>query len=240
VCDKGCVVNAGDNSCATKCQCPLSADGKPVCGGTVDPSCKLDPSIIYQCPGNAGSDPEIVQICNPGTACNTDKNGDASCGSDTCNCIGKQQRCSSFFPEKCGLKDSSIYRCSRTGEPKFVSSCPDDTVCITLVDGATCVSKDCKCTVDGTVCGRAFSPSCPLSETSLYTCKKGKAPVLLKDCLPNRCLSSVAEISATAVFEAADAMDTCSDPCTCTSKGKVCYYLLRWFVSPFLWSLNRQ
>ena len=192
-----------------RCNCKST---NPVCGATLDLSCKADPSAIYNCPNGNGTKYEGFQICSPGTKCITGKDGNASCGSDTCRCVGSRQRCSSHFPEKCGLQKNSIYQCSTIGEPQLVSSCGDDKVCITLRDGAICKSKDCTCTVDGTVCGESFHPSCRLSATSLYTCKTGQAPVLSKNCWPNRCTSTVATAAATAVFEAADAMDSCSDP----------------------------
>jgi len=105
------------------------------------------------------------------TKCNTDKDGNASFGSDACNYIRSKQRCSSHFPEKCGLQKNSIYQCSSTREPQLVSSCGDDKACVTLSDGAICKSKDRTCSVDG----ESFHPSCHLSATILYTCTMGQA-----------------------------------------------------------------
>ncbi|GJJ71489.1 hypothetical protein EMPS_03839 [Entomortierella parvispora] len=212
-------VNCGGTDDGGKCNCKSTA---PVCGSSLDPSCKADPNAIYHCTNGNGTKYEIFQMCSPGTQCTTDKDGTASCGSDTCHCMGTQQRCSSHFPDKCGLQKNSIYQCSSTGQPEFVSSCGDDKICITHEDGAICRSKDCECTVDGTVCGERFPPACNIVCTGLYDCKTGQAPVLIKNCYPNHCTSSVGSTEASAVFEAADVMDSCSDPCKCTSKGKFC------------------
>ncbi|GJJ71488.1 hypothetical protein EMPS_03838 [Entomortierella parvispora] len=212
-------VNCGGTDDGGKCNCKSTA---PVCGSSLDPSCKADPNALYHCPNGNGTKYEIFQMCSPGTQCTTDKDGTASCSSDTCHCMGTQQRCSSHFPDKCGLQKNSIYQCSSTGQPEFVSSCGDDKICITHEDGAICRSKDCECTVDGTVCGERFPPACNIVCTGLYDCKTGQAPVLIKNCYPNHCTSSVGSTEASAVFEAADVMDSCSDPCKCTSKGKFC------------------
>ncbi|KAG0012986.1 hypothetical protein BGZ81_001286, partial [Podila clonocystis] len=213
--EKPVVVQRNAESCQGtdngKCNCKST---NPVCGAQLDPECTADPSAIYHCPNGNGTKYEVLQICTPGTKCNTEKDGNAYCGSDTCNCTGTRQFCSHHFPERCGLQKNSIYRCTSTGAPEFVSSCGDSNACVTVTGGAICRSKECKCTVDGTVCGESFPPACRLHVTSLYSCKTGKPPILIKNCYPNYCASSIATKAV--------AMDRCSDSCLCPSKSKVC------------------
>ncbi|KAG0031511.1 hypothetical protein BGZ83_004542, partial [Gryganskiella cystojenkinii] len=183
LCPDKCIVQAGGAVCSTtpdRCKCPISSTGKPVCGGTLDPACKADPTAIYYCPNGAGSDPQILKKCDPGTQCNTDKNGNANCGYSTCNCTGQVLACSSQFPDKCNLIPNSIYKCSAAGVPELVKTCTNAEECKSYVDGAQCVSKDCKCPVDGKICGNAFADSCLLSATTIYDCKKGQDPVPYK------------------------------------------------------------
>ncbi|KAG0029069.1 hypothetical protein BGZ83_004978, partial [Gryganskiella cystojenkinii] len=90
--------------------------------------------------------------------------------------------------------------------------------CVSVIDGAYCANKDCKCPVDGNVCGNAFPNSCRRSASTIYTCKKGQDPVPLKDCEPGTCSASAATSQASAAF----ADDQCINDCMCVTKGKVC------------------
>jgi hypothetical protein len=231
-CKDQCIVQAGGAICSAppdKCKCPISSTGKPVCGGTLDPSCKADPTAIYYCPNGDGSDPQILKQCIPGTQCNTDKDGNANCGYATCNCTGNVVSCSNQYPDKCNLVPNSVYKCDRNGAPVLVKTCSNAEECVSFADGATCVPKNCKCPRDGFVCGDIFPPSCLIPASTIYNCKRGEDPVFYKDCKPGTCSSSVAALQAEAVFGDAK----CIDACKCDSQGKVCAPVLllsQWFL----------
>ncbi|KAG0047824.1 hypothetical protein BGZ83_007201, partial [Gryganskiella cystojenkinii] len=220
--EKPIVVERNAESCSGtdngKCKCPISRDGKPVCGGSLDPQCKADPTAIYYCPGGTGSDPKILRKCVPGTQCNTDKDGNANCGYSTCKCSGDVVACSQLYPGECQLVPNSVYKCSSSGVPELVKTCSNAEECVSVIDGAYCANKDCKCPVDGKVCGNAFPISCRLSASTIYTCKKGQDPVPLKSCEPGTCSASAATSQASGAF----ADDQCINDCTCVTKGKVC------------------
>ncbi|KAG0201708.1 hypothetical protein BGX28_005549 [Mortierella sp. GBA30] len=219
----GCTVNAGDDSCDTNnCTCP--GDGNsPVCSSLLPTSCNAQPNTIYQCPGGAGTTPEILAVCQPGTLCQSKPPPvGAVCGSSTCNCTGNNEVCSDTFPDNCNVVPNSIYQCTSSGTPQLVKTCDTTQTCISVADGSICVVPNCKCPDDGVVCGQVFPLSCKLKTTALYTCTKGGDPVLSQDCYPNQCISSIATFSASAVFEAELTNDQCTDPCLCQGTGVSC------------------
>ncbi|KAG0034953.1 hypothetical protein BGZ83_004100, partial [Gryganskiella cystojenkinii] len=220
-CKDQCIVQAGGAICSTtpdKCKCPISSTGKPVCGSRLHPDCKFEPNAIYYCPDGAGSDPKILKKCLPGTKCITDNDGNANCGYSTCTCTGNAVACSEQYPTECQLVPNSIYKCAASGVPELVKTCSSAEQCVSVVDGAYCANKDCKCPVDGKVCGNIFPDSCRLSASTIYTCKKGYDPVAFKDCAPGYCTSKIATTQAADVF----ADDQCLNDCTCVGTGKVC------------------
>ncbi|KAF9537508.1 hypothetical protein EC957_008060, partial [Mortierella hygrophila] len=202
-------------------KCPCPADFVlAVCGSQLPAKCNADPTEIYHCPGGPHSEFEVLKKCPPGTACVPSKHGnDATCGYESCECTGDKEYCSSQFPERCGLKKNTIYKCV-DGKLTDVKSC-DDTAqeCVAAGDGAACGS--CKCSDDGEICGDAFPLKCRRSATGLYKCKKGESPELIKECLPGYCSTSVASLSSI-VFESEDAKDVCIDGCDCVKEGDFC------------------
>ncbi|KAG0251120.1 hypothetical protein BGZ95_006989, partial [Linnemannia exigua] len=219
----GCTVSNGDDRCNTNdCTCPGSGTS-PVCGSELPSSCNAKANTIYICRGGSGSKPEVLSECLPGTQCIKKPTPEgAVCGSGTCDCKGENEVCSNQFPDECGLEKNTIYKCTSSGKPEKVKQCDATKSCVAIDDGAVCVSNDCKCPDDGTICGRVFPLSCKLKTTALYTCTKGGDPVLQKDCAPDRCSASKASFAAAAVFEAAATADVCVSSCSCPGKGPVC------------------
>ncbi|KAF9930636.1 hypothetical protein FBU30_000262, partial [Linnemannia zychae] len=195
-----------------ECTCPGSGDA-PVCGYELPAVCNAENNVIYICRGGKGSKPEPLRTCNPGTICikKSEPEG-AQCGAGTCKCKGDGEVCSDSFPEHCNLEKNTIYRCTSSGTPKKVKGCGSDQTCVTLTDGAICTNSDCKCSIDGVTCGGIFPLSCKLNADTLYLCKKGEPPVIVKKCFPDRCPTSTnPELSR-----------SCVDPCKCTGTGLVC------------------
>ncbi|KAF9399059.1 hypothetical protein BGZ94_005819, partial [Podila epigama] len=217
-CKDGCEVKDGPDVCKDICACQ---DNKVQCGSSLPKNCGYTESAVYDCTAGAGTKPILVKVCPPGLTCVNNAEG-ANCGGEECKCKGGMTVCSSQFPDECKLEKNTIYRCSTDGTPVKVETCPTDKECVAVADGAVCMSKDCKCPDDGTICGAVFPLSCKLQANSLYSCKKGESPVLAKDCLPGTCVSSVANMKAAMVFEAAAADDKCVDPCLCPEAGPIC------------------
>ncbi|KAG0026238.1 hypothetical protein BGZ82_009561, partial [Podila clonocystis] len=215
-CDKGCIVHGGDDSCDDNCKCPISRDGKPVCGGKLDPDCKADPTAIYHCPYGEGSRPQILKKCPPGTQCNTDKDGDSNCGYENCQCAGDGKYCSQQFPGKCDLVANSVYKC-KYGKLDLDKTCDRTEECVATADGAMCTSKDCKCPRDGIICGDIFPLACRLTASTLYKCKRGEKPEEYKKCEPGTCTSSRAKLDADPAFVP---NDQCIYDCKCLTDGK--------------------
>ncbi|KAF9425767.1 hypothetical protein BGZ94_007243, partial [Podila epigama] len=219
----GCTVTNGDNHCNTDpCTCP-GTGRLPVCGSDLPASCRADANTIYHCPGGHGTKPEVLSVCKPGSMCiKKPAPIGAICGSGSCDCKGNNEVCSDSFPDNCNLEKNAIYKCTDSGKAEFVKKCDSTQSCVTVSDGAICTSNDCKCPDDGTVCGEIFPLSCRLTQTALYTCRKGDTPKLLKDCYPDRCKATKASFGAQSVFEAKAANDQCVDSCTCVNAGFVC------------------
>ncbi|KAG0291980.1 hypothetical protein BGZ96_004646 [Linnemannia gamsii] len=214
-------VCGGNTSPESDCTCPGTGDD-PVCGHDLPASCAAHLNTIYICRGGKGSKPEHLSECKPGTICIKKSSPEgASCGSGTCDCKGDNEVCSNQFPDECGLEKNTIYKCTNDGKPKKVETCDDSKTCVALSDGAGCAHKDCKCPENGTSCGEIFPLSCKIKTAALYTCQKGEPPVLLKDCSPDRCSASKAQLAAAAVFTST-ANDHCVDKCTCDGWGQVC------------------
>ncbi|KAG0222562.1 hypothetical protein BGW41_005939, partial [Actinomortierella wolfii] len=211
----GCKVNAGDDECLPQvCTCP--GDGRyPVCGFELPPECNAIDTAVYTCPGGAGSNPEIAEICPPGLACQTRPSPvGAVCGYQSCNCTGTGQFCSESFPDSCGLPPNAVVECKGSGtEPETVEECSSSEHCLRTETGAICTESDCKCQKDGEFCGSVFGDHCHLSATTLYSCTEGEYPVEKEECLPGRCV----------VTDPTDnENDRCADPCICTSDRDVC------------------
>ncbi|KAF9282196.1 hypothetical protein BGZ88_011151, partial [Linnemannia elongata] len=219
----GCTVSNGDDSCSTsKCTCPGSGTA-PVCGAELPKECNALANTIYYCPGGSGTEPKPLSECKPGTICIKKPLPEgAACGAADCSCKGDNEVCSSQFPDECGLEKNTIYKCTAGGKPEKVKICDATKICVSVSDGAGCVSNGCKCSDDGTVCGEVFPLSCRLKTTVLYTCTKDGEPIFQKDCAPGHCSASKASLAASAIFEAAAAADVCNKECTCAGKGSVC------------------
>ncbi|KAF9571117.1 hypothetical protein BGW38_008675, partial [Lunasporangiospora selenospora] len=131
--------------------------------------------------------------------------------------------CSNGLPDNCQVVSNSVYKCDGKGGLELVKKCDGTETCVEKGTKADCVSNDCKCPDDGTVCGEVFPLSCKLKATALYSCKKGQNPTYLKDCYPNRCSStSMAAASAAEVFVAEASNDQCVDSCKCSEAGLIC------------------
>lgn len=169
----------------------------------------------YYCPKGIGTPLVLLKIYLPGTQCRAGRHGeDPVCGFDTCECKGEKQVCSEQFPEKCGLELNIIYKCTDTGKPIKVQTCPKDKLRVPLATGAICGNGNCTCNGDGTVCGDSLPIQCRINATSLYTCTKNGKPVFSKDCYTGRCVASAATVFVTS-------NDQCLDACECPSKEKV-------------------
>ncbi|KAG0013251.1 hypothetical protein BGZ82_002239 [Podila clonocystis] len=201
------------NGSEEACNCTSAT---PICGSSLGADRKAEPNAIYYCLGGIGTPLVLLKICIPGTQCHAGcKGGDPICGFDTCDCKGEKQGCSEQSPEKCGLELNMIYKCSVTGRPIKVQTCPNDKLCVTLATGAICSKGDCTCNGDGTVCGESFPLQCRINATRLYTCSKNGKPVFAKDCYPSHCVATAAIVFGTSY-------DQCMDGCECPSKGKIC------------------
>ncbi|KAG0273044.1 hypothetical protein BGZ95_011155, partial [Linnemannia exigua] len=233
----GCVINAGDDGDGSgvgggnevsACSCRTVGPGIHA-GADLLPECRADPNIIYLCPkddsegGGEGSDPskppKILQHCPPGTLVQSSPRPlDPQCGFSSCNCTISTSAnialCSEQFPPSCNLTPNSVYKCSASGVPEHVSTCPSSEACVSgLFDQADCsISRDgCKCAEDGQVCGSAFPLSCGLSSRMVFKCKSGQAPIV-----ETKCDSGTTCISTT------PSAAQCFDSCGCAVKGDVC------------------
>ncbi|KAF9949032.1 hypothetical protein BGZ72_009096 [Mortierella alpina] len=218
----GCTVAGGDNYCnPDPCTCP-GLGYSPICGSELPKECNAETNAIYQCPGGSGTRPAALAVCKPGKMCQKKPLPQAAvCGAATCDCTGDEEVCSDSFPEECGLKQNSIYRCTAGGKPELIEECVFSKSCVTVTDGAACVNADCECRNNGTVCGEIFPLGCRLITTALYTCAEDGYPEFLKNCYPDRCSTTKATIGGASVFES-HASDQCVDGCTCAGQGKVC------------------
>ncbi|KAF9964585.1 hypothetical protein BGZ70_006238 [Mortierella alpina] len=206
----------GTDTCTTnRCTCPGSGT-QPVCGVDLPPECNARLQAIYVCPDGQGSEPQILEVCQPGTLCQ--KRPAPICGPSTCDCNGDGSLCSHLFPGKCGLVKNALYRCSKSGEPELVKSCADHQVCVQGAAEPVCVNDECTCSSSGVVCGATFPASCGLKSTAKYNCLNGESPVFLGDCYPGLC---VAHTVAGSLFDEAP-MEYCVDQCQCSGKGLVC------------------
>ncbi|KAG0200605.1 hypothetical protein BGX28_006356, partial [Mortierella sp. GBA30] len=223
-CNSGnCIVNAGDNTCGDKVECTCPGDGtKAVCGSQLPQACNADPAAVYHCADGAGSAPTILKYCQPGTKCLARPDEDAVCGYINCVCSGSNEVCSQQFPDGCGLIPNSVYMCTTAGAPELVETCQDTEGCITAADGSVCANRDCTCPDSGVACAELFPVSCGLASSNIYTCKKGEKPTVLKSCSPGACTASVANMQATAIFDAMALDDKCLDSCLCDRKGVFC------------------
>ncbi|KAF9959878.1 hypothetical protein BGZ70_008738, partial [Mortierella alpina] len=219
-CDQGCLMHSGDT--ADECikdSCLCTESGR-ICGSAMPSNCSFTFNAIYDCTGGRGSRPVLQKLCLPGSTCLGHTDG-PSCGGETCDCKGDQTVCSDQFLDSCGLQKNTVYQCAPSGKPVLLQTCGVNKECVSVSDGATCASKDCKCPADGTLCGEIFPLSCQLNATSLYTCAKGGDPVFEKTCLPGHCIASAASMAAVAVFDVSVA-DQCLRNCVCSNTGFMC------------------
>lgn len=121
--------------------------------------------------------------------------------------------CSDDFIPECNLEKNAIHKCTRRGTPELVTKCNSLQTCISLSDGTICANKNCWCTEDGIACGKIFPQSCLLQQHALYSCTKGKGPVLKEDCGDRECRS----------FKSPNTVsnDQCAKDCTCAKQGMV-------------------
>ncbi|KAG0372196.1 hypothetical protein BGX24_000583, partial [Mortierella sp. AD032] len=214
-CVQGCLVKEGvtvSDECKTPdCNCQKAGI---LCGDSMQPGCAFSEQSVYDCTGGVGSTPALKELCVPGSTCL--ENADAaSCGGDKCTCTGDLSVCASQFPDSCGLKNNTLYKCTPSGRLVLDKTCAEGQQCLSVVSSASCASSDCKCTESGSVCGLKFPPSCKLNSTSLYTCEAGQSPVLSKDCTPGFC-------SVATHAPAESPSDKCSEPCVCAAIDRVC------------------
>lgn len=215
----GCLVNNDDDACSLdKCTC-LGIGLAPVCGTLLPEACKADPNTIYRCPGGSGAKPEAMTVCFPGSECLRKPNPEgASCGINECLSPGDGYVCSSAFPERCNAQANSLYRCTQGGTPVLDEKGNYKKYCAFGMGGSELIDNSCECKDDGVACGDWFPPKCFLKSGSLYTCTKGRLPVVSKDCSPNKC--GKAEIPFAGAVPLAD---VCLDACLCPTKRSVCF-----------------
>jgi hypothetical protein len=207
------------------CLCPAFPISL-LCGSDLPKECNAKPNTIYHCPNGKGTKPEELTECKPGTVCNK-KEGPigAACGGKNCECPGDKEVCSTAFPDSCGLDKNAIYMCTSSGKPEKIQDCNNDEACVILSDGAVCTKNDCKCPTDGNVCGSVFPQACKIPTGDIYSCIKGKDPVLTEDCGTGGCIATKgwSMAAAVAVFQGAAASDKCvANPCKCQERGDVC------------------
>ncbi|KAF9326924.1 hypothetical protein BG006_009714 [Podila minutissima] len=193
------------------CSCPTSTE--TVCESEPPSACKAEPNTVYICRWGKGSKPEVLAACMPGTMCIKSRSPEgAPCGSGTCNCTGDNEICSNAFPDDCCLEKNAVYKCASGGKPELKKSC-DIGACVALSSGTDFSSSDCTCPHDGSACGGGFTPICKLQHAGIYTCTKSGAPVLSKDCHPERCKTSTTD-GFTNI--------QCEDSCFCMKSGLFC------------------
>ncbi|KAF9926806.1 hypothetical protein FBU30_003684, partial [Linnemannia zychae] len=215
ICPNGCESNADsatmDECITSECTCPKAGI---LCGQTMELGCGFSDHSIYDCTKGVGSIPVLQELCVPGTACSENTEG-ASCGGSKCTCTGDISVCSNQFPDDCGYQKNAVYKCTLNGgQPVLEIACETNQSCKSFIDDAVCASSDCNCSEDGLVCGAKFSPSCELSDTSLYSCETGKRPILSEDCTPGYCGVDTSVIDSPSYM--------CFDPCKCPSVDLVC------------------
>ncbi|KAF9931401.1 hypothetical protein BGZ67_005314 [Mortierella alpina] len=155
-----------------------------ICGSLiVKDGCTRIPIIatsIYECVNS--KDPIEVNQCLPPKVCTQTSEG-ATCNETPCTCSSEGAKiCGAAADPTCGLDPKSTYLC--TG-----GSFVQNNTCTTACDytKGECFDK-CKCPAGGLVCGSTF-PGCGLNNQSLYSCVKGRKPVLLRECKPGQCIS---------------------------------------------------
>ncbi|KAG0034069.1 hypothetical protein BGZ81_006264, partial [Podila clonocystis] len=171
------------------CLCNDGDDGRTLCGSNFDSSCRLQKDSSYLC--KAGEPPSLLQDCRPGTCFYNTFRGSAICQDPLCKCpTGELTVCGSFFPPRCRLEKSNMYKCNGTlgSDPVFQKDCKPESC--EMKDGqARCREELCKCNEgDETICGHDFDNSCSLpSETIMQCSGRNSVPVPGEDCLPGTC-----------------------------------------------------
>jgi len=164
--------------------------------------------------GNVGDVPAVKEAC---TLSCTKQLGPDVCTFDPCACTKTGDACGSSLPPNCGYEKDSVYTCSAVKAlPVKKSSCETGKVCLEIPTGPTCAPPDCICKDDGAHCGSTFIDGCMLQKNSLYQCKIGSLPSLIKDCGTGTCSANV--VTGTAAFRAT-ADDKCLDLCACKEAG---------------------
>ncbi|KAF9285529.1 hypothetical protein BGZ68_003782 [Mortierella alpina] len=156
-------------------------------------------------------DPTEVAQCLPPKVCTQTSEG-ATCNDTPCTCSSEGAKiCGAAADPTCGLNPTSTYIC--TGG-SFVLNNTCTTAC-DFTEGE-CFDK-CECPASGFVCGSTF-PGCGLNDQSLYSCVKGRKPVLLRECKPGQCISGPAPTITFAYPGPVSGQyqDTCGpNPCYC-------------------------
>ncbi|KAG0015499.1 hypothetical protein BGZ81_011644, partial [Podila clonocystis] len=226
-CASGCFELTGADGCKPEpppnCKCHGNTT---ICGSQYPPDCKMDNSTLYICPGS-GAIPFPGPKCE--TACEVKPTGGDQC-KDTCVCSNRAVQCGSALPSNCSFspmdvcnfEKNSVIQCTENGTPVKVKTCETGMECVADSNGATCVPADCKCPIDGAVCGGIFPSVCRIKNVAMYTCVKGQTPVLVKDIHPGTCYASVVKAKAASLFDAKNADDLVIDPCLCPSPGFMC------------------
>ncbi|KAG0271972.1 hypothetical protein BGZ95_000159, partial [Linnemannia exigua] len=186
-----------DDSCLCK-------EAGLICGSTFPSQCKTDRSSLYKCSGE-GSQPIFESKC-PSGACpmNSDKCSDLK----VCTCEKAGNICGSTFDETCGYAKGTLYSCDNAGDNPILKEECETKLCLAGDDKCSDIDR-CSCTRTGQICGSAFDPECPVSNTTLYYCSdEGDPPKLIEGCYTNECLP--------------DADECTPDPCLCTEHGSTC------------------
>ncbi|KAF9584975.1 hypothetical protein BGW38_004427, partial [Lunasporangiospora selenospora] len=211
-CPVGCTTLEGDDSCAVDCTCKNAED---TCGSEFPTSCNLDIGTLYDCSAGAKTNPKVKEKCSSGKC--TVQSGNDICEL-VCKCTGTDTKCSKEFDPLCKLPAEAVYKCTN-GVPAKVKDCQGTEVCKNTTAGPACISPDCLCKDDHRVCGSTFPATCNLANDTLYQCKTGEAPTIVKDCKPGVC--SPYSVKATAAFGAMTD-DFCIDQCACKATEPVC------------------
>ncbi|KAG0071862.1 hypothetical protein BGZ90_012103, partial [Linnemannia elongata] len=230
-----CLETSSGPTC-TPPDCVCKDDGSH-CGSTFIPACKLVSNTLYSCTN--GALPSSAKDCNPGTCSANVVAGLAvfkAMADDTCidQCACKEANvpiCASTFDPICNYGNKSLMACGNVGDVPTIkdactlsctkqpgpdSGCESGKVCLEIPTGPTCTPPDCICKDDEAHCGSTFIDGCMLQKNSLYQCKTGGFPSLIKDCGTGTCSANV--VKGTAAFRAT-ADDKCLDQCACKEAG---------------------
>ncbi|KAG0248424.1 hypothetical protein BGZ95_008057, partial [Linnemannia exigua] len=198
-CAWGCDVKDGPDKCNTDCLCK---NGDNVCGSVFPARCGYKSNALYKCSG-ALADPSAPDDCAWG--CDV-KAGPDMCNAD-CLCVDQDDVCGSDFPDKCGYKKDSLYKCTgKLADPSSPATCKWGC---DIKPGSDVCNADCLCKDKDDVCGSQFPAKCGLKPNSLY-----------------KCSAALADPSSPAVCtkgcDVKAGPDKCNTDCQCKDKDDVC------------------